>query len=380
MGRLVGSVLTLVLGVWFAAAAQADELDDAVAQIALVATEGQGNEAAGVAWATLAQTKSGELPRLLAALDRASPLAANWIRSAVDAVADKALDSGEKLPVQQLEEFVRNQRHSPRARRVAYECLCRVDDQAPDRLIPGMLEDPSVEFRRDAIDRLIPQAEAAIKADKKPNAVAIYRQAFMASRDLDQVQQLATELEKLGDKPDLITHLGFLINWQLAGPFDNTDGAGFDKVYPPEAKLDLNAEMPGKNGPVKWQAHSTGEALGKVDLNKVLGKESAVVAYALAEFNSERAMEVEIRYGTANATKLWVNGQLVAADQVYHAGNELDQYVARVALQTGRNLILFKLCQNAMKEDWAQTWDFSLRVCDVTGGGILSAKVVAANR
>ena len=33
---------------------------------------------------------------------------------------------------------------------------------------------------------------------------------------------------------DLAGHFGFVRRWMLVGPFDNTGGAGFGRVYPPE--------------------------------------------------------------------------------------------------------------------------------------------------
>ena len=41
-------------------------------------------------------------------------------------------------------------------------------------------------------------------------------------------------------------------------------------------------------------------------------------------------------------------------------------------LRPGKNVILLKLAQNEQKEPWAQGWAFQLRVCDSTGGAVLS--------
>jgi hypothetical protein len=35
-------------------------------------------------------------------------------------------------------------------------------------------------------------------------------------------------------------------------------------------------------------------------------------------------------------------------------------------------VILVKCLQNEQTEDWAQNWDFQLRVCDATGTAVLS--------
>src|SRR5690606_32996179 len=81
--------------------------------------------------------------------------------------------------------------------------------------------------------------------------------------------------------------------------------------------------------------------------------------------------EVEIRIGSVNGNRLWVNGQLVSSNEVYHAGEGIDQFTARCRLRAGRNVLLLKICQNDNAADWAQDWEFQLRVCDGTGAALL---------
>src|SRR3954471_17836307 len=68
--------------------------------------------------------------------------------------------------------------------------------------------------------------------------------------------------------------------WYYAGPFDNTEKAGFDFAYPPEKKVDMKATYEGKNGAkVAWKEF-TGFQLGKInDLPKLFpnAKTNAVV-------------------------------------------------------------------------------------------------------
>ena len=111
-----------------------------------------GHDAAGnrapsatQAWAVAAAADAVQLPTLLAALDDAGPLAANYLRAAVDAVAERTLAAGHKLPHDQLQQFVLDKTHGPRSRRLAFEWLTKIDPAAPDRLIPGFLNDPSLE-------------------------------------------------------------------------------------------------------------------------------------------------------------------------------------------------------------------------------------------
>lgn len=61
------------------------------------------------------------------------------------------------------------------------------------------------------------------------------------------------------------------------------------------------------------------------------------------------------------------------ANEVYHSGSSLDQYVASGKLKRGRNVILLKICQNEQTENWAQDWEFQLRICDAVGTAVLAA-------
>ncbi|HET6425814.1 MAG TPA: hypothetical protein VFG20_19140 [Planctomycetaceae bacterium] len=108
-----------------------------------------------------------------------------------------------------------------------------------------------------------------------------------------------------------------------------------------------------------------------MNLVKALAPHKGAITYATAEFQSPKAQSVEIRLGTPNAWKLWVNGELVFGRDEYHRGEQLDQYKVPVKLQPGRNVILLKVCQNEQTEEWAQDWKYRLRVCTNSGSAVL---------
>ena len=136
--------------------------------------------------------------------------------------------------------------------------------------------------------------------------------------------------------------------------------------------MKFTADYPGKDATVKWHNFVTSDDYGQVDLNKAIGKDMGAAAYAAAEFTSDRERLVEFRLGTENACRLWLNGKLLVTSAVYHSNTSMDQFVGRGTLKAGRNVILIKICQNEQTEDWAQVWQFQLRVCDATGKAILS--------
>ncbi len=353
----------------------AESINSLLKQIRQVESFGQGNEAASAAWKQLSQANAEQLPQILAGMDGADALATNWIRAAVDTIAARQLKSGGKLPEQALEAFVQDTSHGPRGRALAFLWIQRVDEQQAQALIPGFLHDPSVELRRLAVARLVTAGEK-LESDKasKEQLEVHYAEAFSGARDEDQIQLLAKKLSGLGHKVNLPRHFGFVMDWKLIGPFDNTDKSGFDVAYTPEKQLDFDAKYEGKKGEVAWIDHATEDDYGIVDLNKALTKHMGAVGYAAADFYSEKATPAQLRLTTKNAFKLFLNGELVAAREIYHAGTKLDQYVFDCQLQAGHNQLVLKCLQNEQTDNWAQGWQFQLRVCDSAGTAILSTK------
>ena len=99
--------------------------------------------------------------------------------------------------------------------------------------------------------------------------------------------------------------------------------------------------------------------------------------YAVTTWTSNKDQQVEIRLGTPNSWKLWINGQLVFEREEYHRSSKLDQYRVPVSLKAGKNTLMFKICQNEMTQDWAQRYQFQIRICDSTGSAILPSASTA---
>jgi hypothetical protein len=361
-------ILGLALAVPAASAADTAAL---LARIRAVGREGAGNAEAGAAWKELVRLGPEALPAVLAGMDGADATAANWLRNAVDAIAERALADGKPLPAEQLEKFIADKTHSGAGRRLAYEWLARVDKAAPARLLPGMLQDPSPELRRDAVAVAMEGARKLLDKGDKDAARAAYRRALGGACDKDQVETIAQQLKALGSPVDLAAHFGFIRTWHLIGPFDNHSGVGFQAAYPPERGVDLAALYKGKGGKeVRWAAHTTDSPYGVVDLNKALRKEQGTVAYAFAAVESASARPVELRVGTTNAVKIFLNGKELFGREEYHHGMDVDQYAARGTLKAGRNEVLLKICQNEQSDDWAQNWAFQARLCDAVGAAV----------
>ena len=242
-----------------------------------------------------------------------------------------------------------------------------------EEILKGSLNDPSLEIRREAIDSALARA-LAIKNEAGDESLQQLNKTLSSARDLDQIDQITEEIESLGGEVDLPTHFGFLLTWNLIGPFDNSGTKGFDVAYAPESMVDLQKVVEGKVGNIKWFEHSSNDRYGLLDLNTIMPeKYKGAIAYAHTTFESDKKQSVDLRLGCINGNKIWVNGKLVGSNHVYHANTSIDQYISRATLEKGKNEILVKIAQNEQEESWAQRWQFQLRICDQFGTAILSA-------
>lgn len=352
----------------------ASEVEKALAVIQAVGPEGRGNAEAAAAWQTLSEADSEAILPLLAAMESSSPLARNWLRSAVEVIVERELAEGAPLPETALGAFLFDLRQSPQARRLAFDTIHRIDPETAAKLVPGFLNDPATELRRGAVEQLMEEGRELLAADKRAAAIVVYRQALNAARDIDQIEGIAKQLtDKLDQEVDQPRHFGFLMHWKVIGPFDNTGRQGFNTVYPPEEAVELGATYAGKEGKeAAWQPLVSTDSTGKVDLNGPFGPLKEVTGFAYTEYNAGQTGPAELRLGCKNAWKIWFNGELLFGRDEYHRGQRIDQYKLPVQLRKGKNTILVKLCQNEQEETWTTEWEFKLRVCDATGTAILA--------
>jgi hypothetical protein len=335
-----------------------------------VGPEGKGNAEAAAAWKELVTSAdAAAIPDLLVAMNGAGELSANWIRGAVSTLEQRA---GGKLPLNAIKAVALDTKNSPASRVLAFDLLQRADKTQWDALIPGLLNDPCAELRREPVRRLLEEGKTAA-------TTAPLRKALEAARDEDQIKAAAEALREKGEVVDLPRHFGFLMDWHLIGPFDNRKRAGFETAFPPELHVDLSATYegrelkPGEKTETKWVPYTSEHQFGMVNFNKPIGMHKEVTGYAFTVFNSPEERDAEIRLGCKNAWKLWVNGQPVFGRDEYHRGAQIDQYRYPVKLKKGPNTILVKCCQNEQTETWTVEWEFQLRVCDATGTALLAA-------
>jgi tetratricopeptide (TPR) repeat protein len=140
--------------------------------------------------------------------------------------------------------------------------------------------------------------------------------------------------------------LGFVRGWWIAGPFDNEGRAGFDRVFPPEEGIDLDARFPGKARTVGWRALPPElEFQGIAAIGTAVRPQREAVVYALSVPVVAREQRARLWIGASGAFRVWVNGTKVLEDGAYHPAR-LDQAAVDVTLRKGPNRILVKLAQD----------------------------------
>ena len=373
--RIVAPALAIACsGTTPPAHAQSPDPAPLLATLRSVGPEGEGNEAAAAAWKELSTGPATTLPVVLNALDGAKPLAQNWLRAAAGAIADRARAAGQPLPLDALDTLLRDPKHAPATRSLAWDLIRSADAARADALIMTFLEDPAAELRRPGVTRLLDQAAQLAQDGRKDEAATTAENAFRAARDDDQITQAVEQLKELGRAPDVPAQLGLLLDWHLIAPFSNARRGGFDTVYPPEEKIDLAARYPLPDGTqAAWQAFRSTDPFGHVDFNKPFGLIKEVVGYATTTFEAPEARDAELRLGTGNAWKVWLNGKFLFGRDEYHRGSRLDQYTLPIRLEKGSNTLLVKLAQNEQTETWTVDWRFQLRLCDRTGTALTAA-------
>ena len=353
-------LLALVGAVWPSLALAADPakaVDDGLKAMKAVGPEGAGNEEAAKGWKAVVAAGEAALVPTLTAFDDASPLAVNWLRSAVNAIAEQEAKAGRPVSADDLGGFAANTSRNPAARRLAFELMAKADKNAAAHLLPNFLNDPDRDLRRDAITSELKAADALANPKSKKEAT---EKLFTLARDQDQVEEIAKKLKDLGVSVNTTKHYGFITEWNVSEAFDNKELKGFAVPYPPEKATDRTG----------WKYAQSWDAYGAVDLNTVVADSKDVLAYAVATVVAPEETKCQVRLATPNAVKLFVNGKEVYFKEEYHSGKKHDQHVANVTLKKGANELLVKVCQNDKTQSWMKPWEFAARVCDATGGAL----------
>jgi hypothetical protein len=362
-----------------------------VSLIKQVGPNAAGHDEAIKAAERLAKQDPAATTAVLAAMKDATPLGKNWLRVIAADIADN-----QTFPKQVLLDFYADRSQDTDARHAAYQMLVASEPDLKASLLEGAADDPSLPIRHLAMASLLDQANALKESDKTA-AEKLYRTIVAQGRNPDQLQAATKALNDLGQSVVLADELGLIRRWWAIGTFDNTGSAHFSTVYLPEQTYLKEGRLPddwlkqdatvvpaaGSQAAAKSQLVSSDDFQGVVNINPTFENAKDAVAYCYVEFDlpadapAANAIAAVAKIGCITASKVWVNGKFVMANEVYHSGSRIDQYVGDCELTPGRNSVLIKICQNAQTEPWAQDWQFQFRFTDPVGAAIKPKQIVA---
>ena len=203
-------------------------------------------------------------------------------------------------------------------------------------------------------------------ADMADRALQYYMKVLELDPDnfdaLMGAAQMLQRQDKVVEAEEYWSRIGFPPEnaWYVIGPFDNSFGEGFDTVYPPEEGVDLDAEYEGVGATIKWEKWADDTPDGFVDFRYIFEPDQWVLAYAWTTVTSPETREVQLRVGSDDDVKVWLNGKEVLSRNIARAAKP-DQDIVSVTLNEGENQLLVKVCNREMD------WGFYLRFTDSNG-------------
>lgn len=341
-------------------------------------------EAKRLAWDRLTDQSSLALIAILDAFPEDDVIAANWLRTAFEHIADRRHAD---LPCETLEKIAEDTARAGRVRRLALVALERVRPGYTTAFLQKRLSDP--EFEWEAVGLRLALAESEENRGETERAKEILRETLAEATSYDQAKALAEKLAEAGEPPDILRHLGIVSSWAVIGPFDATPAEGLSNAYPPEHQVDLNAFHASKGGHLAWKACRVVGNDGRTDLRQYgIEPEQGAVAYAVAYFRVPQETRLVLLVSAVDNVKVWLDGHpvLEPPGSLARRNFRVDAHRAEVRLRQGVSQLLVKFVKSpdtgerqaaaqrmgvqVRPSHPADRWDFMVRFVDFRRRGV----------
>lgn len=171
---------------------------------------------------------------------------------------------------------------------------------------------------------------------------------------------------------------GFVQDWKLLGPFDNSDRTGEVKFAKFEPVLDVKSSIKSDAGELRWRDYHS--PTGFLEFYKAFPdrqKEwSASTVYAATTLHAAKAGRVVLELNSFNSFRAYLNGQEV----FFRPGQQMDlpdTYKVAVELKEGRNELILRCTETAHGDNFP--WGLYLRVIDAEGNLLPAAQLAVVN-
>jgi L-ascorbate metabolism protein UlaG (beta-lactamase superfamily) len=187
---------------------------------------------------------------------------------------------------------------------------------------------------------------------------------------------------------DLRFGAGTIYTWNILGPFDNSDGEGDKRVYPPEEGVELKKTYVGRyDAPLRWIPYASRDLhAGYIDLSgafsiaetfgpmpaasnpQYIRTHERLVGFAMVYIDSPSEREAIFHGGAPYGMQIFLNGKRLFEMPGYDFNFHFDQFRIPARLNAGRNTVLVKITRGELPETNLSPWTgFCLRVTDGRG-------------
>ncbi len=244
------------------------------------------------------------------------------------------------------------------------EVLRRASGRSPNAItgLLGLLIDLHGEVPSQELATLLEGVAKDSRRDPLVRSYAGYLRAQLAASEGEQRQAYEGYRRE-----------GYLLDWQIIGPFENAGRAGQRQMFPPEKDaFDANQLMFGKlpSELLEWRIFRNEEVQSGtfVSLDALLSPNTQVTGYATKWVKVAKDTSAALHVGAGGAYKVWVGSDLVGQSELYRSPHPLQDTHA-IKLRAGWNRILVKISADE------GLWGFTARISQRSGApltGILT--------
>jgi transglutaminase-like putative cysteine protease/tetratricopeptide (TPR) repeat protein len=166
---------------------------------------------------------------------------------------------------------------------------------------------------------------------------------------------------------------GYVLGWQIVGPFDNSGGAGHDAIFAPETTpfdggQSFTGTLPGEA--LLWQQVDYDQAprRGYVALDDRLSPSEHATGYATVWIRAARPTAAALHLGTSGPYRVWLDDEEIGDGGAYRAAHPL-QETHGLALAPGVHRLLVKVSAEE------GGWGLFARLSAPEGGSLVGVDV-----
>lgn len=150
------------------------------------------------------------------------------------------------------------------------------------------------------------------------------------------------DINKPFEAQKMMPKMGAVMEWSVVGPFENLQGSGFNKAYPPIEKASKTEVFTSSRyQPIQWRVPKIPIKESWISLTNFFYEKTGIL-YAQSFVESDKNQDVFLGLGYAGNCKVFVNQEEVYASEK-EVLTELDAFVFPVKLQKGSNRILVQI-------------------------------------